>query len=170
MLYKRWADAELMNAVLALPILATAPEGRHVTAIIRHFHTVDCIFKAHLLGLPHEYTSANPAEPATLAELQPRVSAVDQWFLEYTRNLDERVSREALHVKFTDGQQQVLTRSDILLHVSQHGTYHRGNVGVLLRQLGATPPPDAITSYLSRTANLIERERGEAVTHDSTRP
>jgi uncharacterized damage-inducible protein DinB len=157
MLYKAWADAELLDTVSALAILATAPEGGYVTAIIRHFHTVDCIFKAHLLGIPHDYTSANPSEPATLAELRQRVRTIDGWYLEYTRNLDEHALSQALHVKFTDGQEQVLTRSDILLHVSLHGAYHRGNIGLLLRKCGGVAPEDRFTSYLRQRENVIQR-------------
>lgn len=148
MRYKRWADADLLNAAIALPTLARLLLGRYLTKIIRHFHTVDCIFKAHLLGIPHQYSSPNPAEPATLTELRQRVNAVDEWYLEYARNADERVLAEALDVTFTDGQQQVLTRSDILLHVSLHGAYHRGNAGILLRIVGTEPLPDRFTSYL----------------------
>ncbi len=152
MRYKAWADADLMSAVLALPALHEGPEGQYATAIVRHFHTVDCIFRAHLLGIPHEYTSANPAEPATLSQLQPRVGAIDAWYVEYACSIDERDLGEALEVKFTDGQQQVLTRADILLHVSLHGSSHRGNIGLLLRMRGAEPPPDRFTSYLRRRA------------------
>lgn len=148
MQYKRWADADLIERSLAQPALMAAPEGAFVTAIIRHYHTVDCIFRAHLLGIPREYTSPNPPEPATLPELQERVSAIDAWYVDYTRNLDERDLGQALQVTFTDGQQQVLTRSDILLHVSLHGSGHRGSVGLLMRKCGVEPPPDRFTNYL----------------------
>jgi uncharacterized damage-inducible protein DinB len=148
MSYKLWADVDLIHAVQALPVLDTAPEGPYFAAIIRHYHTVDCIFRAHLLGIPHEYTSPNPAEPATLAELQSRVRAIDDWYVEYTRQIDEHALAQPLDVKFTDGQQQVLTRSDILLHVSLHGAGHRAQVGLLLRKCGAEPPPDRFTNYL----------------------
>jgi uncharacterized damage-inducible protein DinB len=148
MRYKVWADAELLNALLTLPEPLSEPEGAIVTAIIRHFHTVDCIFKAHLLGIPHEYTSANPAEPATLSQLQQRVSAIDAWYVEYTGTLDPRELGQVLHVKFTDGQQQRLTRADILLHLSLHGSYHRGNVGLLMKKCGVEPPQERFTTYL----------------------
>jgi uncharacterized damage-inducible protein DinB len=152
MRYKRWADAELMKTVVELPALAGTREEGIVTAVVRHFHTVDCIFKAHLLGVPHEYTSANPAEPATLAELRPRVAAVDEWYVAYTRDLDERDQGEVLNVTFTDGKALALTRLDILLHVTLHGAYHRGNIGVLLKLSGAEPAPDGIPAYVRQLA------------------
>lgn len=146
--YKRWADADLITAVLAHPALDAAPEAPYFAAIIRHYHTVDCIFRAHLLGVPHEYSSPNPAEPATLQELQRRVRAIDEWYVDYTAQLDERDLAQRLDVRFTDGQQQVLTRSEILLYVSHHGAGHRGQVSLLLRKCGAEPPPDRFTNYL----------------------
>ncbi|HET8933647.1 MAG TPA: hypothetical protein VFN67_09415 [Polyangiales bacterium] len=82
MRYKRWADADLLHAALALPATFPVKEAGYVTALIRHYHTVDCIFRAHLLGVSHNYTSPNPPEPATLAELQQAVAAIDEWYVE----------------------------------------------------------------------------------------
>lgn len=148
MRYKLWADADLIATVLAHPALAAVPEAPYFPGIIRHYHTVDCIFRAHLLGIPHEFTSTNPAEPATLLELQPRVQAIDDWYVDYVARVDEHELAQPLQVKFTDGQEQVLTRSEILLYVSLHGAGHRGQVSLLLRKCGAEPPPDRFTNYL----------------------
>jgi uncharacterized damage-inducible protein DinB len=146
--YKRWADAALLEAVIAPPTPFPELERGYITAIIRHFHTVDCIFRAHLLGIPHGYTSPNPAEPATLSELQQPVGAIDEWYVDYASQLDERDLGQVLQVTFTDGQQQALSRSNILLHVSQHGGGHRGQVALLMQKCGVQPPPDRFPNYL----------------------
>lgn len=159
MRYKQWADAELVTAARGLGWLGRALVGRFVTKIVRHFHTVDSIFRAHLLARPHPFTSANPAEPATLDELAARMRDVDAWYVEYARTLDAGDLGEPLSVTFTDGDRQVLTRSDILLHVSQHGAYHRGNVGILLKLGGAGPLPDRFTSYLRRAGSATAAAR-----------
>jgi uncharacterized damage-inducible protein DinB len=159
MLYKQWADGELVTAARGLRWLGRALVGGFVTRIIRHFHTVDSIFRAHLLARPHPFTSANPAEPATLGELEERMRDVDAWYVEYARTLDVRTLGEALTVTFTDGDRQVLTRSDILLHVSQHGAYHRGNAGILLKIGGAGPLPDRFTSYLRLASSAASEAR-----------
>jgi uncharacterized damage-inducible protein DinB len=161
MRYKQWADAELVSAARGLRWLGRVLVGRFVTTIIRHFHTVDSIFRAHLLARPHSFTSANPAEPATLAELEERMRDVDAWYVEYAQDLDERALGEPVNVTFTDGGRQVLTRSDILLHVSQHGAYHRGNVGILLKIGGAGPLPDRFTSYLRLAGPAARAGRGQ---------
>jgi uncharacterized damage-inducible protein DinB len=146
--YKRWADADLLEAARALPTGFPTKEAGYIAAIIRHYHTVDCIFRAHLLGIPHNYTSPNPAEPATLSELQQRICEIDEWYVDYATKLDERDFADVLHVRFTNGQEQTLRRSDILLHVSQHGTGHRGQVSLFMKLCGVEPPPDRITNYL----------------------
>ena len=43
------------------------------------------------------------------------------------------------------GEQSTYRFADILVHVVNHGTYHRGQLGHLLRDLGLTPPS---TDYL----------------------
>jgi len=125
---------------------------RYVKAIIRHFHTVDCIFQAHLLGIPHPYTSPNPVDPATISELQPRVGAIDEWYVDYASKLDEGDLGQLLHVKFTDGQEQALTRSDILLHVSQHEGGYRAQISLLMQKCAVPPPPDRFPNFLRRGA------------------
>jgi uncharacterized damage-inducible protein DinB len=146
--YKRWADTELLQSALALPTGFPEREAGYITAIVRHYHTVDSIFRAHLLGISHHYTSPNPTEPATLAELQPRVREIDDWYVDYVGDLEPSQLEEVLNVKFTDGQEQTLRRLDILLHVSQHGTGHRGQASLIMKMCGVEPPPDRITNYL----------------------
>jgi uncharacterized damage-inducible protein DinB len=153
MRYKHWADAALLKAVITLPAPLPEPQGSYVPLIIRHYHTVDKIFQAHLQGVPHHYTSPNPAEPASLVELEQRVSEVDEWYVDYTSELNGRELDQVLQVTFTDGQQQRLKRSEILLHVSQHGTGHRGQVALLMQQNGIQPPPDRFPNYLRSVAH-----------------
>jgi uncharacterized damage-inducible protein DinB len=148
MRYKRWADAELLTAARGLSLWRRWLAGRFVAAIVRHVHAVDCIFRAHLLGVSHSFTTVNPAQPTELSELEERVRATDDWFVDYARTLDARRTGESLNVTFTDGDRQQLTRAEVLLHISHHGAYHRGNVGILLRIVGAGALPDRFTSYL----------------------
>lgn len=49
------------------------------------------------------------------------------------------------------------TYADIILHVVNHGTYHRGNVTAMLRQLGHSGVPTDYMYY------LYEREKARVV-------
>jgi uncharacterized damage-inducible protein DinB len=45
-----------------------------------------------------------------------------------------------------------MTRGEILLHVCLHGTYHRGNAGLILLKNGIQPNLDAVTDFLEAAA------------------
>jgi uncharacterized damage-inducible protein DinB len=49
---------------------------------------------------------------------------------------------------FIGGGAASLTRADIVLHVVNHGTYHRGNVAAMMYQLGVAPPTTDLPVYL----------------------
>jgi uncharacterized damage-inducible protein DinB len=86
-------------------------------------------------GTPHE----NPAEwfPAWSGE-QTRAQAaeVDSLWREYLASLrDEDLAK---HVRYTasDGSRFVSSVGDILTHVFNHSTYHRGQVARIVHALG----------------------------------
>jgi len=42
--------------------------------------------------------------------------------------------------------------TEIILHVCLHGTYHRGNAGIVLRKNGIAPKDDRMTDFLETAA------------------
>lgn len=46
------------------------------------------------------------------------------------------------------GTHYTYPKGDILLHIANHGTYHRGQLTHMLRQLDRTPPPTDYLVYL----------------------
>ncbi len=148
MRYKRWSDAQLLTALLARPNIEAEPSFALIREILGHFHVVDCIFKAHLEGAPHGFTTTRLDGAPTLLQLRDRVSVVDQWYVDYVERTDHAALGEALSVRFTDGKPAVLRRAEMILHIAHHGAYHRGNVGVLMRSMGMELPPDRITNFI----------------------
>jgi len=58
-----------------------------------------------------------------------------------------------IHHKTTAGVAQAAPLWQMLQHLVNHGTYHRGQVATLLRQLGAKPiSTDLILFYRERAA------------------
>ena len=57
--------------------------------------------------------------------------------------LDERVRFE-----FVGGGEGTMTRGEILLHIVNHSSYHRGFVADLFFQVPARPPIADLTVYL----------------------
>ncbi|KEK22881.1 DinB family protein [Bacillus gaemokensis] len=56
-----------------------------------------------------------------------------QIFIKQQENLEKDIL-----IKNPSGDQMKMSISEILLHISNHGTYHRGNITAMLRQMGHT--------------------------------
>jgi uncharacterized damage-inducible protein DinB len=93
------------------------------------------------------------AEYPTVASLRERFQAVDRERAAFLESLTE--SRLQQPFDYTDlaGNAMRLPLVQSMQHVVNHGTYHRGQVTTMLRQLGATPvSTDMSRFYLDRAA------------------
>ena len=132
-----------------------ADADRHdATRLMNHIHIVDRIFAAHLRGEPHGYTATNTPETPTLEALRAGVREVDRWFVEQAGEIAPAQRVEKLNFVFTDGQRGRMSREEMLAHVITHGSYHRGEVGQMLKRLSVAPPRDLFTAYLHRDEPL----------------
>lgn len=142
--YTAWANDRLFAALTALPEgEATARRATGFGTMVNtlnHAYVVDLIWKAHLQGRAHGFVSRITATEPGLHELRAAQAEVDQWYIGYTDALSEEAHDEVVHFKFVDGGPGAMTRGDMLLHVVNHKTYHRGVVADLLYQAGARPP------------------------------
>ena len=68
------------------------------------------------------------------------------------RGLSADDFEQPIDFAFTSGKPARMRRSEILIHVCLHGSYHRGNAGALLQLQGLTPSRDAITDFLEDAA------------------
>ncbi len=142
-------DREFLAALATAPL---SPENRH-TAIrtLNHIHTVDRIFAAHLRGEPHDLEATNTQATPTLDELRAAFEQVDGWYVDYVRALPPEQFEEVLSFRFTDGDGGRMSREEMLAHVIHHGSHHRGNVGMLMKQVDQPPPRDLLTRHLHQT-------------------
>lgn len=84
---------------------------------------------------------------ARWAEQEPKLRA-------FLVSLGDAGIQERLEYKSLDGRSHVSAFWEMFLHVVNHGTYHRGQVQTMFRQLGATPSKsvDLITYFRERNA------------------
>jgi uncharacterized damage-inducible protein DinB len=120
--------------------------------VLDHIQAVDRIFQHHLQGLPHDYRAARSEVIPDLDTLGRGAREVDEWYESYVAGLADQELEDVIDVVFTSGKSARMRRSEILLHVCLHGTYHRGNVGALLQLRGLTPSRDTITEFLEEPA------------------
>lgn len=145
---KSWSNNELFNALAAVHTEQHADAIHTATRTLNHIYVVDRIFRAHLLGEAHGFTATNTETTPELGELQFEVAETDAWFEDYMRGTADAALLQSIKFQFTDGDAGTMTKAEMLLHVVTHGSYHRGNVGQILKSISVAPPRDLYTKFL----------------------
>ena len=149
--HKSWANNELFNVLATVDPVDHAEAVHAATRMLNHIYVVDRIFRAHLLAEQHGYTATNTDATPELGELQFLVAETDAWYENYAGAATETRLGETLSFRFTDGDAGTMTQAEMLLHVITHGSYHRGNVGQMLKLISVAPPRDLYTKFLHIT-------------------
>ena len=150
--YNAWADKLIHAAVGALPegeaVKPRQSVFKSMAHTLNHVYVIDRIFQAHLEGREHGYKARNTETHPPLAELWRQQEEIDAWYVRWSDGLTEDALREKLSFTFVGGGEGVMTRGEILLHVVNHTTYHRGFVADFFYQVPARPPTTDLTVFL----------------------
>lgn len=145
---KQWADRGLYDVISRNFDRLNGEEASIMLRVLDHIHVVDRIFQHHLRGIPHSFKAPRSEKLPELHALASNMREVDEWYASYVGRLTEADLDQPVDFVFTSGQPARLRRSEIILHVCLHGTYHRGNAGAVLQLKGIKPSRDSITDYL----------------------
>jgi uncharacterized damage-inducible protein DinB len=148
--YKAWANAELFAGLGRLPPEQADPLHNSIRTL-NHIYVVDRLFRARLAGEPAPFHATNTKETPTLAQLRDDVAATDAWYVTYTATVTDADLAKVIDFTFADGDTGRMSALEILLHVSLHGGYHRGNVGQVLKSIDVAPPRDLYTKFLHQS-------------------
>jgi uncharacterized damage-inducible protein DinB len=146
--YKQWADRGLYDVVARNLQRLAAQDAAILFRILDHVHVVDKVFQHHLLRLPHGFRAPRSEEMSDFQSLYGSVKEVDDWYSSYVGNLSESDFEQSVDFVFTNGTPARMRRGEIILHVCMHGTYHRGNAGIVLQKNGVAPNDDRMTDFL----------------------
>jgi uncharacterized damage-inducible protein DinB len=115
---------------------------------LNHNYVIDRIFQAHLEGRDHGYTARNTPDHPALAELWRAQQELDRWYLNWSDRISDAELAEKVGFKFVGGGEGVMTRGEILQHLVNHTSYHRGFVAQMMYDAGARPPTTDLTVFL----------------------
>ena len=146
--YKSWADRRTLDAVAALDAHRDATTLDFARQQLHHLVRVQELFRARALGQaePHDSTNADPV-PA-LGELDQRLTASNEWLQSWLAGLEPPALAQPVRFRFTDGQRGCLSREELVFHLVNHATYHRGAIGHALDRCGAARPADTYTVFI----------------------
>jgi uncharacterized damage-inducible protein DinB len=153
--YNNWASRRLLNAV----------SGLSTEELSRDFGTAD---KSVLGTLAHLYASEKnwlarmqegtaavqhrKAEENQLEILLPKWTEVQNNWKTWIDNRTPEAPDQVMEYFDLQGRQWAQPLWQILLHVVNHSTHHRGQISGFLRALGKTPPPLDFIAFVRENA------------------
>lgn len=140
--YNRWANARTLEAVAAVsPEDFTREVGGSFASLqgtLAHICGAEWVWLERIRGsTPRSLPFA--AELADVAAIRRRWQDVESRQRELLDSLDANRLRESVSYVNFAGEANAYPLWQVLAHVVNHSTYHRGQVTTLLRQLGAKP-------------------------------
>ncbi|MFS0869103.1 DinB family protein [Paenibacillus xylanilyticus] len=141
--YHTWANQTILGRIKELPpsvlsqkVNSSFPTIAHA---LSHIHAVDQMWYLVLSGtaMPEAFQACMPLNSKVLLSVDEYIDT----FAELSKRYNEWFQHQ------TDLEQTILldnpfagiretSLSEMVLHVVNHGSYHRGNVSTMLRQLG----------------------------------
>ena len=152
--YTGWASRKALEAVQALPPEEqTKPRGVSHESIARtllHIYMADRIWYKRVVEPELEMPDWNMNFP--LAKLARDWSELQQRWEAWAESLQDSGADRIVTYTMRDGSPGRTPASQLVLHVVNHGTLHRGQVVGMLRQLGIAPPNTDLFYYLRELA------------------
>lgn len=150
--YKSWANRIAFEAVMAIPedeaLKPRMTTYKNMVYTLNHVYVVDDIFRHHLIGRKHPYKMRNTPETPPLKELWAATQEMDRWFLDRVDGWTADDLDSTVNFEFVGGREGAMTQEDIILHLVNHATYHRGFVGDMLKQVPYYWPANDLTVFL----------------------
>lgn len=150
--YMAWADDVMLRNAEQLPEAElTAPRDalfKSIAGTFDHILVVSEIFQAHLEGRDHPHRARHRSETLPFPEVARRLREMNNRYVDLARSWTDAELAEMITFTFVGGGEGAMTREDILLHLVNHATYHRGFVSTLLYPLKTKGAAGDLTVFL----------------------
>ena len=150
--YNAWANQLTFKAVAALPegeaVKPRESVFKNMVHTLNHNYVIDRIFQAHLEGRAHGYGARNTADHPPLDELWRAQQEIDRWYVEWADRVGENELEQKVAFTYVGGGEGVMTRREIVQHLVNHTSYHRGFVAQMMYDIPVRPPTTDLTVYL----------------------
>ena len=135
--FMQWADERVISAVEQ----QTAPDLR----TLQHVYLGEAVWLGRIQGKPG-LQLADVAVPQDIAALRAAFDAIHQAWNSWAAGVTDWDVTVPHHN--SRGEEHQMPAWQITLHVSNHGSYHRGQITAALRAVGIAPPAtDLIVWY-----------------------
>jgi uncharacterized damage-inducible protein DinB len=155
--YNQWADRKLLDACSALTneqfTRDLGSSFRSVRDTVAHLYGAEWVWNERIQGRSPSSLLSGTMFP-DLASVREKLEEMDSYYIDYVTRLTQQDLEHVLRYKSFAGDEFSNPLWQTLHQLSNHATYHRGQVVTLLRQLGAKPATtDLIAFYRERAAS-----------------
>lgn len=142
--YKAWADDRLYESLADVSQEALVAKRKtrlgSIMSTLNHLYAMDLVWRAHLEEKPHGFTTRRPEVFSEFSKLRSAQKEIDEWYVAYAAKLAPEAMDAVVDFEFIDGGEGAMTRSEIVLHIVNHATYHRGHITDAMLHIPARPP------------------------------
>jgi uncharacterized damage-inducible protein DinB len=150
--YKQWANGLTYRQVMALPEGEALKQRQtrfgNMVHTLNHVYVVDDIFRHHLESRKHSYNARNTDTTPPTKDLWAKVQEMDQWYVDQAESWSDEDLATVIRFEFVGGGEGAMTREEIMLHVVNHATYHRGFVGDMMYQVPVMPESNDLPVFI----------------------
>lgn len=137
--YNAWANRRVLEACSSLTPDQFLQDMKSSFTSVRD--TLAHIYGAEFIWLARWNSRAPSALPAPadfpmFESIRSKLTEIDRSLIDFVARLTPEILSRDLQYKMTNGTPQSGPLGPMLQHVANHGTYHRGQVTTMLRQLG----------------------------------
>ncbi len=152
--YNRWANARTIEAASKLtPEQFTTDlqsSHRSVRDTLAHILAGEWIWLERWKGTSPK-ALLDPADFPNVESVKSRLDAVDAERARFINGLTDESLSQPITYTNTKGEQWTYSLGQMLQHVANHSSYHRGQVTTMLRQLGAEVLPVDLLVFMDET-------------------
>jgi uncharacterized damage-inducible protein DinB len=148
--YNLWADRRTLDACAPLTNEQfTRDLGSSFGSVrdtLAHLYGAEWVWNERFLGRSPSGLPSASAYP-DLAAVRSKLEEMDRYYLEFVSKLTPQDLERVIRYKSLKGEEFSDPLWQTLHQLSNHATYHRGQVVTLLRQLGAKPVSTDIIGF-----------------------
>ena len=146
--YNRWANTKVVESAATLTeeelVRQMGGSFPSVLGTLGHLYAAEWVWLERLRGVSPPGLPPSEEVP-TLPVLKEKWGAVETGQKAFVEGLTLDRMEEKVRYSNVKGEPWSYVMSDLLVHIVNHSTYHRGQVATMFRQLGKKP---AATDYL----------------------
>lgn len=151
--YKQWADKRVLDFLSQQQSDLMTKERpiafKSILGLLNHTYRIDCIWQCHLLGKENIFETKIPNSLISFKELKPMQLKMNDWLVDFCESEKVDFYNEKVNFYFVNGDKGCMTRYEMVQHLVNHSTYHRGHIGGILNSFGLKTPTTDYPVFLS---------------------